>query len=347
MESKKKNIIIESAVNFFKGIVFGIANVIPGVSGGTIAVIMGIFERIIFSVNNLFKSKKDFVRSFVYLAPIALGAAAGIFGFANLITLSAKHFPLQTNLFFAGLIVGSLPYLLGVIYPRLRIGAGRERKSRRDIEKIGQPVENAQKSAGFSAWHAPLFLSAAGLVIGLAFIMPQEKAADVMGFWDYALLPAAGFIAAVAMIIPGVSGSFMLKLMGVYMLIVGAVGDVFGSANSILILGIFAAGVIIGVWAAAKIISVLFKRFKTASYVFILGLVAGCAAAMFIQPEMYGTATGIWGIAAGAALFIAGAAAAVFTGIMTVRGEIKKEAEQKETAAYKKNGAESEGGENG
>lgn len=323
MEKSRKNILVKSLVNFFKGIIFGVTNIIPGVSGGTIAVIMGIYEDMIFSLNNIFKGKKQFIASMIFLLPIALGAVVGIFAFASLLAYCLEYFSLPTNMFFAGLVLGSIPHLIHIIYPGAKTlfnkkgdGAG---------TPAGAPLSSAIKGgkAGFKIWHPIPFLIAAAAVIVMAFFTPAERTVESMDFWQYAFLPVAGFISAVAMIIPGVSGSFMLKLIGWYGILVTAVAGIFSGWGNILILGLFALGVILGVLAAAKIIAFLFKRFKTVSYLVILGLVAGCIPAIFIQNDTYVSGTGVWGIVTGAALLLIGAATAVFFGYYTERSEAK------------------------
>ena len=89
--------------NLLKGMVMGIANIIPGVSGGTMAVSMGIYDRLIHSLTHLFK---EFKESMKFLIPIFLGLGIALAGLSFIIEPAFKYFPLQTNCLFIGLIVG-------------------------------------------------------------------------------------------------------------------------------------------------------------------------------------------------------------------------------------------------
>lgn len=91
---------------FIAGIIIGIANIIPGVSGGTMAVSMGIYDKLIHAVTHLFK---EFKKSCLFLLPVLIGAAAAIVILSRVIEFLFDHYPLQTNLLFIGLIVGGLP----------------------------------------------------------------------------------------------------------------------------------------------------------------------------------------------------------------------------------------------
>ena len=95
--------------NLLKGMVMGIANIIPGVSGGTMAVSMGIYDRLIHSLTHLFK---EFKESMKFLIPIFLGLGIALAGLSFIIEPAFKYFPLQTNCLFIGLIVGGLPAVL-------------------------------------------------------------------------------------------------------------------------------------------------------------------------------------------------------------------------------------------
>ena len=97
-----------SIIRFIKGIAIGIAMIIPGVSGGTLAVLLNIYDEMIDSINNLFK---DFKKSFFTLLPILLGAVVGFLGLIYPLTLGLEHCPLVIISLFAGLIIGGIPSL--------------------------------------------------------------------------------------------------------------------------------------------------------------------------------------------------------------------------------------------
>ena len=92
-----------------KGMVIGVANIIPGVSGGTMAVSMGIYDKLIRSVTHLFS---EFKKSIKVIIPVVIGAGVGIVILSAIIQYLLGHFPVQTNFLFIGLIVGGLPVIL-------------------------------------------------------------------------------------------------------------------------------------------------------------------------------------------------------------------------------------------
>lgn len=101
---------VKFVFDLLKGMVIGLANIIPGVSGGTMMVSMGIYDNIISSITHIFK---DFKKSVLTLLPYFIGMGAGIVGLSFLITYLFEHFPLQTALLFIGLIVGGIPLIYG------------------------------------------------------------------------------------------------------------------------------------------------------------------------------------------------------------------------------------------
>ena len=99
----KKNILL-----VIKGFVMGIANIIPGVSGGTLAIILGIYEQFISSISHFFKNIKENIK---FLLLLAIGIVLAIVSMSNVIDYSYKHYPIPTTLFFVGLVVGGIPLL--------------------------------------------------------------------------------------------------------------------------------------------------------------------------------------------------------------------------------------------
>ena len=275
-------------LDILKGAVMGLANVIPGVSGGTMAVSMGIYDKLINSITHLFK---DFKRCFMTLLPIIIGMAVGIVGLSVVIEWMFGVVPIQTNLLFIGLIVGGVP----MIYARV-------------------------KSTKVKIWHILGFVIFFGLVVGLAFIQHDteiekskieaqreeekkiEKEADnfqlseeVQAFEingaHLALMFGAGVIASATMVIPGVSGSMMMMLMGIYTLIIGLVSGFIKSAlagnwdaviNCVKLLIPFGIGVIVGILGIAKIIELLISKAEALTFWCILGLIAGSPFAIVI-----------------------------------------------------------------
>lgn len=233
---------------FIKGCLFGIANIIPGVSGGTIAVITGVYEKLLDSINNLFKKFKS---SFIFLLIFGLGAVVAVLAGAKGIEWCLDNYLFPTSCLFIGLILGGIP----VIYAPVR-------------EKL-------------SIKNIIIFLICFVIVIALLFL-PKNVSSD-LGFIDYIKLGCAGLLASAAMIIPGISGMMIFYLFGYYEVIMGALSGLVHTAtmlDSILILVPVGIGIIIGLFTTAKILGFLFKKFKVGTYYGILGFVVGSICAI-------------------------------------------------------------------
>ena len=268
--------------NILKGIVIGLANIIPGVSGGTMAVSMGIYDKLINCVTHLFK---EFKKSVLFLIPIFLGAGIAVVGLTFVIPTMFARFPLQTNLLFIGLIVGGLP----AVWKKVK----------------GQSVR---------AGHILAFLIFFALVAGMAAFGESEgKAADLsFGVLNVIKLFGVGVIASATMIIPGVSGSMILLLLGYYNPVIGAIKDFItalaafdmpGILTGVGILMPFGFGVVFGIFAIAKIIEVIFVKFPLYAYWAIIGLIAASPIAILLAGEL-GTITVIAVLTGAAALAV-------------------------------------------
>lgn len=240
------------------GMIFGVANVIPGVSGGTMLVVFGMYDRLTEAISGI----KDIFRNIVFLVFFGAGAGVGILGFAKLLNSLFENFPVQTNMYFIGLILGSIPL----------------------VYRLGTEEQKAKPLC-----LVPLLIAGA-VVVGLAVLQNSmgdaEQAAESVAGFDILMtikLVVFAFIAAVAMIIPGVSGSFVMMLLGVYQTVISAIQ--FNALNFYVIIPV-AVGVVLGVILGAKIISTLMKKFRLMAYSAIMGLVIGSVYA--ILPNGFG-----------------------------------------------------------
>lgn len=235
-----------------KGMVIGIANIIPGVSGGTMMVSMGIYDKLIHCITHLFK---EFKKSVLFLLPIAIGMGIAIIGSSFGIEWLFTEYPIQTNLLFIGLIVGGLP-------------------------AIWKNVKGNSLKLG----HIIAFLCFFALVAVMAFLGDTEgnKVDLTFNFWNVLKLFGVGVIASATMVIPGVSGSMVLLLLGYYNPILTAINDFFralagGDMHGVLYgLGIlvpFGIGVIVGIFAIAKLVEIIFEKFPLYAYWAIIGLI--------------------------------------------------------------------------
>ena len=352
------------------GLVFGIANVIPGVSGGTMLVVFGCYDKVCGALSLDFKEIK---KHFKFLVFFGIGAVLGVVGFAFVITWLFENFPTQTNMFFMGLIIGSVPLILrnatvkdkfkpicivpfiiglaavvglaiaenGSTNPyRLEVGSigsdtyvaiyndsgrtindwtieftddnfavdGRTNGAKAvydasTIEKIqslfgvqfGPSVPNSFVSDGIEiAPHDRLVFTYDGELSPENMELTVSYKMDV-GF--FITMMVALFIAAIAMIIPGVSGSFVMLTLGVYTTVIGAVKDL-----DFAIIIPCAIGAIVGLVAGARLITWLMKKYSLITYSAILGLVAGSLYVIF--PAGFGlniaTLVGVISLAVGA-----------------------------------------------
>ena len=255
--------------NVLKGMVIGIANVIPGVSGGTMMVAMGIYDKLIHCITHLFSELK---KNLLFLAPIAVGMALAIVGSSFTIEKMFELFPFQTSLLFVGLVVGGLPAMWKNVKGK--------------SIKLGHIIT------------CVLFLA---LVVGMALLGETEGNAAELTFSlvNAIKLFFVGVIAAATMVIPGVSGSMVLLLIGYYNPILSAINAFIRAALSLDFAGImagvgvlapFGIGMVIGIFAIAKLIEIIFAKFPLYAYWGIIGLIVASPFAILAMGS-FGTIT--------------------------------------------------------
>lgn len=259
-------------IDLIKGMFVGVANVIPGVSGGTMAVSLGIYDRLLSAISNFLK---DFKKSIKTLLPIILGCAIGILLFSKMIDYLLNNFPFATAMGFTGLIIGGIP----MIWLRMKKGYEKEEK----------------KSIG-------LYILVFIIFLAISIVLPMLSG----GSDDGTVLTAnpllclqvflVGLIASAAMVIPGVSGSLVMMILGFYFGIIGSINKFidavlafdFGKImNEFLILLPFGIGCLLGIFLISKLIEWLFRKFPTATFSAIMGLIISSPFAIFykIQQE--------------------------------------------------------------
>lgn len=262
---------MELVKKILRGMLIGVANVIPGVSGGTMMVSMGIYDTIILCITHLFSQFKKSVKT---LLPYLLGMLLGIFALAGLLGFLFDHYPLPTNTAFIGLILGGLSPL---------------------IRKIERRKINFGCVVAFAAFF--------GLIIWMACMGPVQNAESVtMSAGQMLILLVMGAIASATMIIPGVSGSMVLMLLGYYTPVINALNsfktavfsaDFAAMVQPLLVLLPFGIGVVAGIFGVAKAIEWLIQRFPTLTYCGVLGLVLASPVAILIRADLAGTTIGM------------------------------------------------------
>lgn len=266
------------------GVVIGVANIIPGVSGGTMMVAMGIYDKLISAITGLFK---NFKKSVKFLFPIAVGMALGVVVLSKVIAIMFDVIPFQTNCLFIGLIIGSFPFI----------------------------VKNI-KGHSVKIQHIIACLLFFGLVLGSALIGEGsgEEATLVGGIVPMIKLFAVGVIASATMIIPGVSGSMVLMILGYYDAIISNISlfienvltwNVDGIIEGLMIFVPFGVGVVAGVFIVAKLVEIIFQKFPLVAYWAIIGLIVASPFAIFISAGFEGVnvisvITGVVALAIGA-----------------------------------------------
>lgn len=268
-----------------KGAVIGVANAIPGVSGGTMMVSMGIYDNIIYCITHLFKQLKESIR---ILLPYFLGMAVGIVGLAYAIKFLFANYPFQTSMVFIGLILGGVP----MIFKKVK------------KEKIGVP-------------HLAVFFVFFIAIIAMQYMGKDSKDVElVINVVSLVKLFFVGVVASATMVIPGVSGSMMLMIMGYYNPIINAItgfvdGVLHGDWNAVLNVSAslvpFGLGVVIGIFAIAKLIEFLLAKWEGLTYCAILGLVVSSPVVILmgislLKLNIITILTGVFAMAVGAVI---------------------------------------------
>ncbi|PTM59424.1 DUF368 domain-containing protein [Desmospora activa] len=234
--------------NIFRGLVMGISDLIPGVSGGTIAVVLGIYDRLLEAISGFFS--REWKRYIGFLLPLGMGIGLALLLLSRLIQyLLDEHF-MPTQFFFIGLLLGVIPYL----------------------------VKRADAKHNFTFKHWIVLLIAGALIASMAFTN-SDKSGEPMT--SLSLLSAvglffSGWLASMAMLLPGISGSFILLLLGVYPTAIHAL-----STLNIPFIAIIGAGVAVGFIVSSKFIRYLLAQFPYMMYAIIIGLILGSTFVIF------------------------------------------------------------------
>ncbi|MBQ1983600.1 MAG: DUF368 domain-containing protein [Spirochaetaceae bacterium] len=248
---------IEAVKLFFIGIILGVANVIPGVSGGTLAVVFNVYDRLI---NVISLNVKKIISEWKFLLPLALGMGAGIIGFSKILTFLFENYPMQTNLFFVGIIAGSIP----LVY-----------------RKIKSSMQETQIKKNKKPYLSTIICLIVALAIMIVMTVFKDFSGSSVIYTElsgslFLLLLVSGALGAVAMIIPGISGSFLLLAIGTYATVIGSVSDF-----NIPLMIPTAIGILLGLFFGAFLVRTLMKKVPTQTYGSILGLVIGSIFTVF------------------------------------------------------------------
>ncbi|REK71505.1 DUF368 domain-containing protein [Paenibacillus paeoniae] len=234
--------------NLYRGVLMGITDLIPGISGGTIAVMLGIYERLLTAISGFFSS--NWRRQIGFLIPLALGMGSALLIFSRLIKYLLEHHYEPTQFFFIGLVIGVLPLLL------------KQSDARRNFRPI----------------HVIMLIISGALVASLAFFNADKTGLPIDDRSALTLLGLffSGWLASMAMLLPGISGSFVLLMLGVYPTAIHAL-----SSLDFLLIAVIGAGVMIGFVVSSKGIKLLLSRYANLTYALMIGMIMGSVAVMY------------------------------------------------------------------
>lgn len=291
----------------FIGIAIGMANVIPGVSGSTMAVVFNIYDRF---VNAITLNIKKLIENRRFVIPVVGGMALGVLLFSKLITVLYENFPVQTDYFFTGLIIGSIPMLFSFMTKKQD---GQKFTAKKTISVVICAL------AGFA------------VLIGFGLLGSDVDTAKEMSKslpqWTFPLalhIFAAGFVGAIAMIIPGISGSLLMLIMGVYPIVMKSIPALFVPSQTLQAFFLLlpnGIGVLAGLLCGAWIVKTFLRIAPNQTYAVIFGLIAGSAIQLF--PGIKGISGVLSGIACLLCALI-GIFLAYFSSKVTAKEETEK-----------------------
>jgi len=285
--------------NFLNGLAFGITETIPGVSGGTIAIILGFYFEIIETINHFaekFKEKLNFI------IPLVLGIVTGVLVFSSIMHFLLTYYSFPVMLFFIGLIVGIIPHIFSKV---------REPGKRFTVKEILLVV-------------LPLALLVVISTLKSVTVTDPQEVVNNIDIPFMIFIFFAGILAAAALVVPGISGSFVLLLLGIYPLVIFSLSSIrillTGTGNIELLLNIckvlapLAVGIIIGGLSMVRLIEKLLTNYHKILYLIILGLLLGSVCVLFRDPIVYKSGITAIIIVIGIVTFSLGVTASFFLG---------------------------------
>ena len=291
----------------FIGIAIGMANVIPGVSGSTMAVVFNIYDRF---VNAITVNIKKLIENRRFVIPVVGGMALGVLLFSKLITVLYENFPVQTDYFFTGLIIGSIPMLFSFM------------TKKQDGQKF-----TAKKTISVVICALAGFAVLIGLGLLGSDVDTAKEISKSLPQWTFPLalhIFAAGFVGAIAMIIPGISGSLLMLIMGVYPIVMKSIPALFVPSQTLRAFFLLlpnGIGVLAGLLCGAWIVKTFLRIAPNQTYAVIFGLIAGSAIQLF--PGIKGISGVLSGIAC-LLCVLTGIFLAYFSSKVTAKEETEK-----------------------
>ncbi len=252
----KKQVAKGGVLGFF----IGLAIIVPGISGSTVAIILKLYEKLLYALGNLFK---HFKRCAIFLLPILLGLLIGLvlgfFGVQYLLNL----LPFAIVALFAGLMIGAYPSITD------QLKGGKFKKRYILYFFLGIAV--------------PLAISLISI-----YLLNGNQSLENLSFYHYILFIVLGFIIAITQLVPGLSASAILMAFGYFTPLVESISISYWQINPLIFVVylMLIIGFVLGLFTVAKFLSWLLKRFHEASFSVIAGLSLGSIVTMFVNPEI-------------------------------------------------------------
>ena len=236
-------------LNLLKGFIIGIGKIIPGVSGSVLAITLGVYDKSVEYINNFKHNKKE---SLKYLLPLGIGIIISIIIFSKIITILLDKYYQITMLFFIGLIIGGLPEII-------------------------KKVERDDKMSGGPSFIIFFIISISNL--NSNYILKGN-------ILDIIILFISGLLEAIGTVVPGVSSSALLMILGTYNIILSSIGNI--TSISVILTNIkiiipFLLGVFLGIITLIKIIDYLLKKHENKLYSFVLGVLLSSIILLIIK----------------------------------------------------------------
>lgn len=232
-------------IDFLKGVAIGAGAILPGISSGVLCVIFGIYETLLDSVLNFFK---DWKHNFKVLSPFILGTFFGVVLLGNILKYMFYAYPVQAKFVFTGLILGSIPAL----------------------------IKKACEKQTFK-WHYLIFLIGAFLIgLGLVLVEHNISALQSKNSYSYIFIMLSGFLMSAGVIIPGISSTLILLLLGIYDIYLLSVSKLYFPFLIPLAIGLIAGSII-----CMKLIKFLLKKYNALTFFAIIGFTLGSIFVIF------------------------------------------------------------------
>lgn len=225
-------------IDLCKGVLIGAGGILPGISSGVLCVIFGIYEKLLDSVLNFFK---DIKKNFKFLLPIVIGGIIGVVVFSKILQIALYKYPLQTKSIFIGLILGGVIILF------------------KDINKEEKfEIKN-------------IVYIAISMLIGIGMVVLENKIGNnsVLNT-NYMYLILSGFLMSIGIVVPGVSSTIILMIMGTYSLYLSSIATLYFPVLIPIGIGLISGGLIF-----MKIIKFLLNKFYTQTMYSIIGFTIG------------------------------------------------------------------------